>query len=158
MDFNDDGSINLNRALKTIFDRNLRNSTLMPPDDKITLQIQNTPQGRLLARAITIMDETGTTMGEAMDQVLQVKQQAGSHVYALIDEPGTGSGVGAIEAFVLNAGRYESDVIIVPSEDNLVVAREILADADVNLDELLEGAVYIMRNVSNETLEQYKDV
>lgn len=36
--------------------------------DKIVLYLNDTPSGRLLARAIEITDETGCTMGEAMDR------------------------------------------------------------------------------------------
>jgi hypothetical protein len=36
-------------------------------DDKITLRVEPTPSGRLLARTMQIMAEKGITIGEAMD-------------------------------------------------------------------------------------------
>lgn len=36
--------------------------------DKVTIKVQDTPSGRLLARAMEIMREKGCTMGEAMDE------------------------------------------------------------------------------------------
>jgi hypothetical protein len=37
------------------------------PDEPIKVQVQDTPSGRLLARAMKLMQERGITMGEAMD-------------------------------------------------------------------------------------------
>lgn len=77
----------------------------------------------------------------------------GSLVHALLLEPGTGSGVGLVRAFVLNASRYESDVVLMPQgEDDVDDMRDMFRDADIDLEELLEGPVYVLRNMNNEWL------
>lgn len=81
------------------------------------------------------------------------RPKAGQLVLALIREPGTGSGVAALETVVLNAGLYESDLILIPSEENLATAAEVLADIDVPLESLVEGPVYVLRNMQNTDLD-----
>lgn len=39
----------------------------MTAHNVIVLHVNDTPSGRLLAHAITIMNQTGVTMGEAME-------------------------------------------------------------------------------------------
>lgn len=39
----------------------------MSDHDHITIRVQDTPSGRLLARSLEIMRERNVTMGEAMD-------------------------------------------------------------------------------------------
>lgn len=69
--------------------------------------------------------------------------------------PGPGNKViGQVEAIVLNGTEYidgEIDVILLPmSEDERARVRELLARVDIDLDDLSEGPVRVMRNMNAE--------
>lgn len=132
---------------------------------KITLRINDTPAGRLFARAITIMDQTpGLTMDDAMDRAKAILDRlsrpfpSGTHVNVLMEEPDPGSGIGAIEGFVLAPGPVFSNVVMVPSQENLNTAREILADLGDTLHAHREGPVYVLRDVRNDAIESYEEM
>ena len=59
---------------------------------------------------------------------------------------------GQVRGIILNTGRYESDVMLVPDDDNIEDARDLLAEEGLPLDDLREGPVYVLRNMNNEWL------
>lgn len=64
---------------------------------------------------------------------------------------------GYLEVIILNAGIHECDCIISPAElqvktGSILQTAETLKECDVDLEDLREGPVYVLRNMNTEWL------
>lgn len=64
--------------------------------------------------------------------------------------------VGTLEGIVIQAGKYESEVMLMPTDDNLEEARLILPAVGVEMADIVQGPVFVLGACNNDWLKPFR--